>query len=63
MCERSDPEKLCFTTEVFQNDMSAKKFLRNQVQVTDDCALQSQLDYSLEKVEGSSCSNTVFSKY
>lgn len=62
MCDLTEPEKLCFNSKIFTNDTHAMSFLSKQVQITDDCALQSQLDFNLTKVEGTSCSNTVFSK-
>lgn len=62
MCDLTEPEKLCFNSKIFQKETHARKFLSKQVHITDDCALQSQLDFNLTKLEGTSCSNTVFSK-
>lgn len=62
LCDKTNPQKLCFGDETFKQYSNAENFLLSQVQVSDDCATQSQLSIDVNRVDSSTCGETTYSK-
>jgi hypothetical protein len=62
LCDETDPQKLCYTSNTFKQYTDAENFILNQVQVNDDCAARNQLSIGTERIDSSVCGETTYSK-
>lgn len=61
-CDKTIPKKLCYDEFTFPSNELAENYLRDGMKIIDDCASSSQLSYNISRIDGTSCSSTVFGK-